>query len=251
LARVAQSAAPVESQGMLPGSAGEKRTMPQDSNALDWRRPARRAGPTLPICNDAARGQYSGLGMGGSVSYRCRVMAFLRFIGLLNAAVWFGTAIFFSFGAGLVPFSQEMKDLLGPANYPYFSGAIAQILIKRYFAFQVGCALVAVLHLLAEWLYLGKYPQKLQVGLIVGLAATALVGAYWLQPKLKVLHATKYGVTTRPEMREAADRSFRAWHGVSQVINLLLVGGLGAYLWRAGNPSDQTRFVSAFRFTMR
>jgi hypothetical protein len=179
------------------------------------------------------------------------VIGLLRFVGILNAAVWFGTAIFFTFGTGLVPFSPEMKSLLGQANYPYFSGAIAQLFIARYFYFQIGCAVVAVVHLLAEWLYLGKYPQKLQVGLVIGLVSAALVGAYWLQPKMRTLHATKYGLNTRPESREAASRSFRAWHGVSQVVNVLMVGGLAAYLWRATNPSDPARFVSAVRFTMR
>ena len=179
------------------------------------------------------------------------MIRFLRFVGILNGAVWFGAAIFFTFGAGLAPFSQEMKTLLGPNNYPYFSGAIAQILIARYFHFQLACGIVAVLHLLAEWLYLGKYPRKLQVGLLIGLCAAALAGGYWLQPKLKALHAAKYGTSTRPEIREAANRSFKAWHGVSLVVNLLLVGGLAAYLWRAANPSDPTRFVSALKFTTR
>jgi hypothetical protein len=179
------------------------------------------------------------------------VIGFLRFVGILNAAVWFGAAVFFTFGAGLAPFSQEMKTLLGPNNYPYFSGAIAQILIARYFHFQFACSVIAVLHLLAEWLYLGKYARKLQVALLLGLCAAALAGGYWLQPKLKSLHATKYGTSTRPEIRQAADRSFRAWHGVSQVVNLLVVTGLGVYLWRAANPSDPTRFVSAFKFTGR
>jgi len=179
------------------------------------------------------------------------VIGFLRFVGVLNAAVWFGAAVFFTFGTGLAPFSPEMRNLLGPNNFPYFSGAIAQILIARYFYFQVGCAIVAVLHLFAEWLYLGKYPQKLQVALWIALASAALVGGYWLQPRLKALHATKYGVNTRPQIREAADRSFRAWHGVSQVVNLLMVGGLAVYLWRAANPSDPTRFVRAVKFTMR
>jgi hypothetical protein len=172
-------------------------------------------------------------------------------VGILNAAVWFGTAVFFTFGTGLAPFSQEMKNLLGPDNYPYFSGAIAQVLIARYFYFQIGCALVAALHLFAEWLYLGKNPQKLQAGLLIGLASVALIGGYWLQPRLKALHATKYGANTRPVIREAAARSFGAWHGASQVVNLLMVGGLAVYLWRAANPSDQTRFVSAVKFTMR
>ena len=179
------------------------------------------------------------------------MIGFLRFVGILNAAVWFGTAIFFTFGTGMVPFSQEMKDLLGPNNFPFYSGAIAQIFIARFFHFQVGCAIVATLHLFAEWIYLGKYPQKLQAGLLIGLASIALIGGYWLQPRLKALHATKYSVNTRPEIREAAARSFKAWHGVSQVVNLLMVGGLAVYLWRAANPSDQTRFVSAVKFTMR
>ena len=179
------------------------------------------------------------------------MIGFLRFVGILNAAVWFGTAIFFTFGAGSVPFSQEMRDLLGPNKFPLLSGAIAQILIARYFHFQVGCAIVAALHLFAEWLYLGKYPQKLQTGLLIGLASAVLIGGYWLQPRLKALHATKYSVNTRPEIREAAARSFRAWHGVSQMVNLFMVGGLAVYLWRAANSSDQTRFVSAVKFTMR
>jgi hypothetical protein len=93
-------------------------------------------------------------------------------VGILNAGVWFGGAVFFTFGAGLAPFSQEMKTLLGPNNYPYFSGAIAQILIARYFHFQLICGVIAVLHLLAEGLYLGKHPRKLQVALLIGLCAT-------------------------------------------------------------------------------
>ncbi len=172
-------------------------------------------------------------------------------MGILNAAVWFGAAVFFTFGTGLAPFSPEMKALLGSNNYPYFSGAIAQILIARYFHFQLVCAGIAVLHLLAEWLYLGKYPRKLQAGLLIGICAVTLFGGYVLQPRLKAWHGTKYGVNTRPEIREAANRSFRAWHGVSQVVNLLAVAGLAVYLWRAANPSDPTRFVSAFKFTGR
>jgi hypothetical protein len=190
------------------------------------------------------------LGFRGSLSYRERVIGFLRLVGILNAAVWFGSAIFFTFGTGLVPFSQEMKELLGPNNFPFFSGAIAQVLIARYFRFQAGCAIIAALHLLAEWLYLGKYPQKLQTGLLIGLASAVLLGGYWLQPRLKALHATKYSLNTRPEIREAAAGSFKTWHGVSQLVNLLMVGGLAVYLWRAANPSDESRFVSAVKFTM-
>jgi hypothetical protein len=172
-------------------------------------------------------------------------------VGILNGAVWFGAAIFFTFGAGLAPFSPEMKTLLGPNNAPYFSGAIAQIFIARYFHFHLACAAVAMAHLLAEWLYLGRSLRRFRTALLAALCAAVLFGGYWLQPKLKGLHAVKYGVNNRLEIREAAARSFRTWHGVSQVINLLAVGGLAVYLWRVANPSDPTRFVSAVKFTMR
>src|SRR6266496_2641930 len=72
------------------------------------------------------RRRYSRLGTYRALSYHPVVIGFLRFLGILNAGVWLGAAIFFTFGAGPALFSQETQNLLGPKNYPYFSGAIAQ-----------------------------------------------------------------------------------------------------------------------------
>ena len=166
----------------------------------------------------------------------------------MNAAVWFGAAIFFTFGIGAAPFSPEMKELLGPKNAPFFSGAIAQIFVARYFHLQAVCGAVAVLHLLAEWIYFGRTPQRLWATLLIGLVAAGLLGGLWLQPKMKRLHAIKYDVkASRPE-REAADNSFKAWHGASQGMNLLMLVGLTLYLWRVANPADPARFVSTSHF---
>lgn len=176
------------------------------------------------------------------------MIGFLRFIGILNAAVWFGGAIFFTFGIGRASFSPEMKVLLGPNNYPYFSGAIAQILIARYFELQAICSVVACLHLLAEWLYLGRQPEKFRLSLLAVLCAAAFLGGLWLQPKMKALHAIKYGTNNKPEVREAAGRSFRAWHATSMAVNLLLVLGVGVYLWRVANTTEPTRLVTSLKF---
>jgi uncharacterized protein DUF4149 len=176
------------------------------------------------------------------------VIGFLRFIGLMNAAVWFGAAVFFTFGIGAAPFSPEMKELLGAKTSPYFPGAIAQIYIARYFDLQLICGAVALLHLLAEWLYLGRTPQKFGVGLLTVLIAAGLLGDFWLQPKMKGLHRVKYGLNSSPAERENAARSFRAWHGASQGINLVILAGLAVYLWRVANPADPARFVSTAKF---
>jgi hypothetical protein len=141
-----------------------------------------------------------------------------------------------------------MKALLGPHNYPYFSGAIAEILIARYFNLQLICSIIAVLHLLAEWLYLGRFPQNSRLALLLGLCLAVMAGGYWLQPRMKALHSVMYAAHQPAQVRDSARRSFRAWHGVSMSVNLLVVAGLAVYLWRVANPSDETRFVSAVKF---
>jgi hypothetical protein len=175
------------------------------------------------------------------------VIACLRFVGILNIAVWLGATISFTFGVELAVFSSAMQALLGQ-SYPYFSGAIAQLIAKRYLTFQLGCAGVALIHVTAEWLYLGKYPQKLWLGLLLALCAAAWLGGYWLQPRLQRLHDLRYGLNTRPAQREAAARTFRTWQTAAHMLNLLSITGLAVYLWRVANPPDPTRFVSAVKF---
>ena len=169
---------------------------------------------------------------------------FLRFLGLLNAAVWLGAAVALTLGFGPALFSSDMGQLLGAKNFPYYSAAIAQILFGRYYTLQFVCGLVALLHLLAEWLYFGKSPRHLRIGLLVGLVGLSLLGGGWLQPKLRQATA-QY---TQPRARPAAAHAFTAWHTASQLLNWLTVAGLAAYLWGVANPRETTRFVSATGF---
>ena len=55
----------------------------------------------------------------------------------------------------------------------------------RYFHLQIACGIIALLHVTAEWLYLGKSTRKLWLGLLVGLWLLGLVGGFGLQPRLK------------------------------------------------------------------
>lgn len=174
------------------------------------------------------------------------VIGLLRFLGLVNAAAWFGAAFFFVFIVEpAITGSDSMKLLLGPSSFPFFSGAISQFIADRFFGLFLICALLAMLHTGAEWLYFGKYPRRLWLILIFGLFLGGLAQVYGIQPKLKQLLLVQYGRGSRPEMREPANRSFRAWHVVSTGVNLLLLGGLGFYLWRVANPPDEMRFVGA------
>jgi hypothetical protein len=171
----------------------------------------------------------------------------LRFVGLLNAALWLGAAVFCTAGALPALHSQGMVELLGPRYYEYLSGAIAQALHTRLFHWQIGCALFAWVHLVAEWLYLGRIPGRLWVGLHAALLTLGLIAGLWLCPKLAALHRGQHPLA-RSEAREAATRSFRLWDGVFQAVNVLMFAGVAVYFWRLTGPEDTPRFVSPMKF---
>jgi hypothetical protein len=173
------------------------------------------------------------------------VIGLLRFVGLLNAAVWLGAAVGYTFAFSPATSSPAMQALLGPKNFPFFSVAVDQILSSRYFALYLVCGGIAGLHLLAEWLYFGRQPQKPWLWLVLALLAIGALESALLQPKLQHLHRLPL---TRPELREPASRSFHTWQTASLALQLFGVAGLTIYFWRQANPPDPARFVSASKF---
>jgi hypothetical protein len=173
------------------------------------------------------------------------VIGLLRFVGFLNAAVWFGSLVFFVFLAEPATGSSSMQELLGLRSFPYFSRAICELLASRCFILFLLCALVAMLHTGAEWLYFGKYPKRFWLALIFALFLGGLAQAYGLQPKLQTTLLAQFRPGSRPEEQQAAASSFRSWHLLSTTLNVLLLAGLGVYLWRVANPPDEMRFVGA------
>lgn len=176
------------------------------------------------------------------------VIGFLRLVGVFNAAIWFGGVVFLTLFGAPAFFSPEMLNIFGGESHPYaraWAGKAVQVLFDRYLLMQQICAGIAMAHLLAEWLYTGRRPRRMIGWLLGGLLAVALLGGWWLQPKLSMLHVTRYGVRSSPEQRAEAARSFKFWHGVSQVVNLFVLAGVGIYFWSAVNPPEDLRFVGA------
>jgi hypothetical protein len=114
--------------------------------------------------------------------------------------------------------------LLGSKFFPYYSVALAQLILARFFNFYMILSAVALLHLLAEWLYFGKYPSRLWLALLFSLCLAGLFQSFWLQPRLAEWH------------RAAAVQPYTTWRNVSNGINVALLCGLGLYLWRVASP---------------
>jgi hypothetical protein len=166
------------------------------------------------------------------------VTGFLRFVGLLNAAIWCGSAIFLIIALPAL-FSPELKRSLTPAGV----GFAAEFVLARYFLVQYWCAGIALAHLLAEWLYCGRPLWRLNSGLLAVVLSLSLVGGLWVQPKMRALHVAHYFGRTSEQQMQAA-RTFATWHAASEVANLLVIACLICYLWQVSREQESPRFVS-------
>lgn len=157
-------------------------------------------------------------------------------MGILNAAVWCGSAIFLTIGLPAV-FSPELKKLLTAPGV----GFAAEAVVARFFLLQYWCGGIALAHLLAEWIYCGRAVRRLHLTLVLGMLLIALAGGLWAQPKMNKLHTVKYyGPTT--EAQSQAGQAFARWHAASETANLLVIGGLILYLWRVSLAPEGPRF---------
>lgn len=174
-------------------------------------------------------------------------MGLVRYIGLANAAVWFGATVFFTVGAGPALFSDEMRRLLGEGNFPYFSGAIAQVVMARLIRLQIVCAGIAVIHLLVEWAWLRRPLRRVETYSLLLLVGLTLAAAFVWQPEIRRLHRMKYAVNLTVAQRESAAQQLRLWHASAQGANLFLLVGLGFYLARMARPAEGPRFVPTYK----
>lgn len=163
---------------------------------------------------------------------------------MLNAAVWFGSLVFFTVLVGPTFFSREMTALLGrPA-----AGAAAQIMIERYFILQQWCAGIALGHFILDWIYTGRTFRRATLGLLAALFAVAVVGGHALVPKMRELHLEFNSAQTPPAQRETARRSFGILHGASQTFNLCVMGGVLFYLWQTSSQNGANRYGGVGKF---
>ncbi len=173
------------------------------------------------------------------------VTGFLRAIGLMNAAVWLGSTAFFVLVAGPTLLSADMKHLLGENNYPFFADAIVQLLAKRVFVLQIICATIALLHMLAEWLYLGRPLRRVNTSLVSSLFVLALVCTLLIGPKIEQLHRVKFARNQPAEITNAAAKSLQVWQRLGQALNLLILAGVTVYF---GRLIGHTSTVGTARF---
>ena len=166
----------------------------------------------------------------------------LRILGTFNAAIWLGSAVFFTFALTTGVFSEEMKRVFGG----YYTGVIGQMFVGRYFVVHVVCAVIALIHFFGDIIYAGRPFRRFTFGLLILVLSLGLLGGYVFTPRLKELHQVKYRGT--PEQQEVARQQFTRLHVTSRVTDVLSLIAIIIYTWQVTTPSNHTRFVSAQKF---
>ena len=172
----------------------------------------------------------------------------VQLVGTLNAAVWLGGAVFFTFIAGPAFFDPALEAVLPKPE----DGVAARFLIGRFTAFQLSCGCIALVTMTLCWrLQGGKFPRA-QGLLLGGILLLIVLGMMVLAPKLNALHELKYAdyfdvKEATKAQSEAAGKAFGSLHGLSQVGNLVVLLGLVAQFILLWKEATQRKEKFSFR----
>jgi len=171
----------------------------------------------------------------------------LRFVGIVNAAIWFGAGVFFTLVVLPGVFSSDLHVLFGDdERFKFYAGGVALALFKRFFVLQYVCGIVALLHLVAEKLYLSKPYPRWGTAVVLVVLGFSLVGGAVVQPKLLDYRKTMYSTTSTSDQKARATHSFAVWHATSETANLFVMIGLLAHLVGAAKPEEPGRYSTLF-----
>ncbi len=167
----------------------------------------------------------------------------IRFVGVLNASVWFGAVVFFTIAAGPAFFSAEMASFLPRP----FAGRAAEVIITRLANVQIWCAVIALLHLLVEYLFSGRRADQLSLGVLAAMLLINLTARFWLLPRMHHLQVIRYSGVATPAAKDAAVSQFGLWHGLSSIGNVVIIAWLGFYLWQLTRPQPLGKYGGGLR----
>ena len=163
---------------------------------------------------------------------------------MINAAIWFGATFFASVILSPAFGSDPMLAILPQSH----AGRAMQIVFERFSVLQYWCGGIALAHLLTEWLYSGKPLRPWTLYLVSGAVALAVVGGFWIEPRVKKLHLDVYGVRSTPQQREQSRRSLVVWGDAFGVVQYLMVIGPFLHLLQVTAAGSAPRFPHAAKF---
>jgi hypothetical protein len=164
------------------------------------------------------------------------VTSALKFIGITNAGIWLGVIVYHICVVGPVFGSDEMVRLLRSPH------AIASSLLeeKRFYLTLITCNFIAIIHLIAEWLYMGRAMVSSTVTTLALLLLSGILSAGAIQPYRSQMHLTAY-VSEEEVQKRNATKDYQLWSGIQGVLNIAMLSGVGFYFFRVSTREDKVK----------
>lgn len=135
------------------------------------------------------------------------MISFLRFVGVMNAAVWLGASLYHLLAVGPFFSTAAARWVLGE---PQATGA-GLMLWHRLYTLQYLCVGVAWAHLLTEWVYLGRGPSRFQGWMLSLMLTLTLAGDLELRHGVEPAHWTRLNAKANAEEKARAQRNYPLW----------------------------------------
>jgi len=145
----------------------------------------------------------------------------LRRLSLGIFSLWFGAGIGVAFIAIPVVFGPGIKDSLPPGE----AGRVAQSILLRFFQWQVGFAGLAGL-LYGIERFRSADAGRWRAWILPPILLLSLLSLFWMHPRLARMHAERYAAGTPEPRRQELAARFGPSHGISQMINLVVLCGV-------------------------
>ncbi|MBI1839795.1 MAG: hypothetical protein HYR88_02955 [Verrucomicrobia bacterium] len=144
--------------------------------------------------------------------------SFLRFVGVMNAAVWLGASLFQLFAVSPFFGSAATRWLLGDAH----ALGAGLMLWDRFYTTHYLCLGVAWIQLLAEWVYLGRGIPPFHRWALTSLLVLGVLGHVELNRWVTPAHWNRYQPKASAESRASAERTYPLSSAVWMTTNVAL-----------------------------
>ncbi|MCF7669869.1 MAG: DUF4149 domain-containing protein [Verrucomicrobia bacterium] len=182
------------------------------------------------------------------------MIALLRIIGLINASVWLGAAVFFTFSVSPALRSKPIIALFSTGGTSdtaqAYLGALYHIVLGHFHVWQITCAIIALACLLALRVLSGKPARLIMFYLLIGLLGAGLVGRFWIQPELKRIHTIRFSTKNDQTMKLEYRKTYLNRYRLSTILNILSIVGISAFFLKSiGESPEKSRF-SRIKFNL-
>jgi hypothetical protein len=172
------------------------------------------------------------------------VISFLRVVGLMNAAVWLGGSLYHLLAVGPFFSSAGIKWLIGD----FYAGGVGLMAWQRFYALSYLCISVALLHLVAEWVYLGRGISRFNGGLLCLLLTFTLLGNYQMDKVVAPAYYNRTSQKVSAEERARAERTYPLWSTIWNTSTVLLELGILIFSIRTLTVVQGPRFTTQTKF---